>query len=88
MSEVKLNKHAESAQSNGQETKKKKKPDRKTFFYHTKPTVKQKTKPKTVNPKIMPPTEAQEYSCNWKNLLQVRGIVYHGKIILNIHNQF
>ncbi|XP_051733809.1 RNA exonuclease 4 [Ctenopharyngodon idella] len=70
MSEVKLNKHAESAQTNGQETKKKKKPDRKTFFYHTKPTVKQKTKPKTVNPKIMPPTEAQEYSCNWKNLLQ------------------
>ncbi|XP_067232095.1 RNA exonuclease 4 [Chanodichthys erythropterus] len=72
MSKVKLNKHAESAQTNGQSkhTKKKKKPDRKSFFYHTKPTVKQKTKPETVKPIIKPPEEAQEYSCNWKNLLQ------------------
>lgn len=87
MSKVKQNKHAESAQTNDQSkhSKKKKKPDRKSFFYHTKPTVKQKTKPETVKPIIKPPTEAQEYSCNWKNLLQVRGIVYHGKIKLNMH---
>lgn len=85
MSKVKLNKHAESVQTNGQakHAKKKKKPDKKAFFFHTKPTVKQKTKPETAKPSIMPPTEAHEYSCNWKNLLQVRGIVYHGKIILN-----
>ncbi|XP_067280100.1 RNA exonuclease 4 [Pseudorasbora parva] len=73
MSKVKQNKHAESVQTNGQSehTKKKKKPDKKKFFYHTKQTVKKnKTKPKTVMPLIMPPTEVQEYSCNWKKLLQ------------------
>lgn len=73
MSKVKLNKHAESVQTNGQSkhTKKKRKPDKKKkFFYHTTPTVQNQTKPKTVKPNIMPPTEVQEYSCNWKNLLQ------------------
>ncbi|KAG1958595.1 RNA exonuclease 4 [Pimephales promelas] len=74
MSKAKPNKHAASVQTNGQaeHAKKKKKPDKKkTFFYHTKSAVnKEKTKPKTVKRNIMPPTEVQEYSCNWKSLLQ------------------
>jgi len=80
MSKAKPNKHAASVQTNGQaeHAKKKKKPDKKkTFFYHTKSAVnKEKTKPKTVKRNIMPPTEVQEYSCNWKSLLQVRIIIF------------
>ncbi|XP_058614165.1 RNA exonuclease 4 [Onychostoma macrolepis] len=73
MSKVQLKKHAESVQTNGQSKhKKKKKPEnnKKTFFYDTKTVVKKKTKPTTVKPNITPPTKAEEYSCNWKKLLQ------------------
>jgi len=38
--------------------------------------AKKKKKPKTVKPNIMPPTKVQEYSCNWKSLLQVRIIIF------------
>lgn len=86
MSEVKLKKHAESIQTNGQSKNNKKKKkhinNKKTFFYDTKTLVMKKTKPTTVKTNIEPPTTVEEYSCNWKKLLQVR-IIYHGKIILN-----
>lgn len=85
MSKVQLKKHAESVQTNGQSKhKKKKKPEnnKKTFFYDTKTVVKKKTKPTTVKSNITPPTKVEEYSCNWKKLLQVR-IIYRGKIIMN-----
>ncbi len=85
MSKVQLKKPAESVQTNGQsEHKKKKKPEnnKKIFFYDTKTAVKKKTKATSVKPTITPPTQAEEYSCNWKKLLQVR-IIYHGKLILN-----
>ncbi|XP_016306745.1 RNA exonuclease 4 isoform X2 [Sinocyclocheilus anshuiensis] len=74
MSEVKLKKHAENVQTNGQSNHEKKKKkhenNKKTFFYDTKTVVKKKTKPTTVKPNIKPPTKVEEYSCNWKKLLQ------------------
>lgn len=73
MSKVQLRKTAESVQTNGlSEHKKKKKPEnnKKIFFYDTKTAVKKKTKATTVKPTITPPTQAEEYSCNWKKLLQ------------------
>uniref|UniRef100_A0A671QQU2 RNA exonuclease 4 n=1 Tax=Sinocyclocheilus anshuiensis TaxID=1608454 RepID=A0A671QQU2_9TELE len=75
MSEVKLKKHAENVQTNGQSNHEKKKKkhenNKKTFFYDTKTVVKKKTKPTTVKPNIKPPTKVEEYSCNWKKLLQL-----------------
>ncbi|XP_073681049.1 RNA exonuclease 4 [Garra rufa] len=74
MSKAKLRKNDESVQTNGQSKlkKKKKKPDnnKKTFFYNTTTAVKKKTEPRTVQPNITPPTNVEEYSCNWKKLLQ------------------
>ncbi|XP_042604083.1 RNA exonuclease 4-like [Cyprinus carpio] len=74
MSEVKLKKHAESIQTNGQSKNNKKKKkhinNKKTFFYDTKTLVMKKTKPITVKTNIEPPTTVEEYSCNWKKLLQ------------------
>ncbi|XP_016325616.1 RNA exonuclease 4-like [Sinocyclocheilus anshuiensis] len=73
MSKVKLKKRAESVQTNGQSKQKKKKKhdnNKKTFFYDTTTVINKKTKPKTVKLSIMPPTKVEEYSCNWKTLLQ------------------
>ncbi|XP_043090247.1 RNA exonuclease 4 [Puntigrus tetrazona] len=69
MSKTKLKKNAESVQTNGrsehQKKEKKHENNKKTFFYKMK---KKKTKP--VKPNITPPTKVEEYSCNWKKLLQ------------------
>ncbi|KAK2872348.1 hypothetical protein Q8A67_022245 [Cirrhinus molitorella] len=76
MSKVKLKKRDESVQTNvngqSKHKKKKKKPDnsKKTFFYNTTTVAKTKTEPKTVKANIAPPIKVEEYSCNWKKLLQ------------------
>uniref|UniRef100_A0A8C1AKK3 RNA exonuclease 4 n=1 Tax=Cyprinus carpio carpio TaxID=630221 RepID=A0A8C1AKK3_CYPCA len=71
MSKVKLKNHAESVQTNDQKKKKKHDSNKKTFFYDTTTVTNKKSKPKTVKPSIIPPTKAEEYSCNWKTLLQI-----------------
>ncbi|XP_052443439.1 RNA exonuclease 4 [Carassius gibelio] len=73
MSEVKLKKHVENIHINGQSKNNKKQKhenNKKAFFYDTKTVVKKKTKPATVKRNITPPTKVEEYSCNWKKLLQ------------------
>ncbi|XP_052393377.1 RNA exonuclease 4 [Carassius gibelio] len=71
MSKVKLKNHAESVQTNGQKKKNKHDNDKKTFFYDTTTVRNKKTKPKSVKPSVMPPSKVEEYSCNWKTLLQI-----------------
>lgn len=71
MSKVKLKKHDDVVKTNGpsKNTGKKKKHSGKKAFFPSKPQTSKETKPTKMS--IMPPTDAQEFSCNWKNLLQI-----------------
>lgn len=86
MSKVKLKKRAEGGQTNGssKHTEKKikragkktlKRAGERTFFFNTKRTGKNETKPVKTDIKLVPPTNTKEFSSNWKNLLQVRGMI-------------
>lgn len=73
MSKVKPKKQTDRVKTNGQskQTYKKKKHKKNTGFFDTKTAKKMKTeKPKAANPIGKPPTDAQEYSSNWRKLLQ------------------
>lgn len=79
MSKVKPKKQTDRVKTNGQskQTYKKKKHKKNTGFFDTKTAKKMKTeKPKAANPIGKPPTDAQEYSSNWRKLLQVRGFEF------------
>lgn len=86
MSKVKLKKHAEGVQTNGSSKhtgKKNKRAGKKTlkrvgertFFFNTQRAAKKETKPVKTDVKLVPPTNTKEFSSNWKNLLQVRGMI-------------
>lgn len=73
MSKVKLKKQTGKSKTNerSKTTYNRKSYKGDTWFFATEPAKKKETqKPKSANPFIMPPTDGQDYSCNWRKLLQ------------------
>lgn len=87
MSEVRLKKHADGVQTSGSSKHTVKKYRRvgkrtlkcageRTFYFNIHRAGKKESKP-FKKPDIVPPTDTKDFSSNWKNLMQVRGIFYY-----------